>query len=297
MSLFSTEKWIAKYNGQLCGKRVVLFGASGGLGSVLCQYILQLGGELVTVDRNPKKSADLRRTLEEKFPGSKIDSLIADLEDMNSVKQLVADLKHIGVDIIIHNAGAYNIPRQLCDTGYDNVFQINFISPYYITESLISHLAERNGRVVVVGSIAHNYAKSDALDVDFRTRSQASLAYGNAKRYWMYSAFGLAKIHTDVKFAVVHPGIAFTNITAHYPKWLFWIIKNPMKLIFMPPKRAALSIVEGMFEDVPIGSWIGPRIFQVWGKPSVRELHTATKIEQNHICKTAKRIYMQIQRS
>ena len=297
MCLLNTEKYLRKFAGKLQGKRVVLFGASGGLGTELCRYILQLGGELVTVDRNPQKSADLRRMLKDEFPDSKVCPLIADLEDITSVRQLVEDLKNIGVDMLIHNAGAYSIPRRICDTGYDNVFQINFVSPYYITKSLIQHLSERNGRVVVVGSIAHNYSKTDPVDVDFRFRQQASLAYGNAKRYWMYSAFGLSRNKSGVKFSVAHPGIAFTNITAHYPVWLFRIIKYPMKFIFMHPKHAALSIVYGMLQDVPDGCWVGPCIFDVWGKPSVKKLHTATVQEQAYICDTAKQIYMQIQGS
>ena len=41
--------------------------------------------------------------------------------------------------------------------------------------------------------------------------------------------------------------LTFTNITAHCPKLIFAIIKYPMKIIFMKPRKAALSIVAKLF--------------------------------------------------
>ena len=193
---------------------------------------------------------------------------------MESVKSATVKLKGESPDIFIHNAGAYSIPRKICDSGYDNVFQINFVSPYYMIKELIPTLEEREGRVVVVGSIAHNYSKTDASDVDFRTRKAASKVYGNAKRYLMYSILALAKTTEKVKFSVVHPGITFTNITAHYPKLIFMIIKHPMKVIFMKPSVAALSILLPIFKDVGEYCWCGPAFFDVWGRPAIRRLGT-----------------------
>ena len=114
---------------------------------------------------------------------------------------------------------------------------------------LLPVLRERGGRVVAVGSIAHNYSETDPADVDFSSRTRASRVYGNAKRYLMFSLYGLFENESNVSLAVCHPGITFTNITAHYPKAVFAIIKNPMKVIFMKPERACLSIVRGVFEE------------------------------------------------
>ena len=194
-------------------------------------------------------------------------------------------------DVLIHNAGAYSIPRCLCDTGYDNVFQINFVSPYYMTCRLLPRLRERGGRVVAVGSIAHNYSVTDADDVDFRTRKKASLVYGNAKRYLMYALHELFRDEREATLAVAHPGITFTNITAHYPPLLFALIKHPMKVIFMSPRRAALSIVRGVFEMSPYRTWIGPVLLDVWGLPRVKKLRTAKDEEIERIDRVAREIY------
>jgi len=279
---------------RLEGKNIALFGSTGGIGKELCRYILEFDGNLILVNRSEEKTIQLEQELKEAFPKAQIEWIIADLEEMESVKKACDELQRLGADILIHNAGAYSIPRKTCSTGYDNVFQINFVSPYYITNQLMPYLEEKKGRVVVVGSIAHNYSRTDEEDIDFVTRTKASLVYGNAKRYLMFSMLELSKAHTDVKFAITHPGITFTNITNHYPKLIFMLIKHPMKWIFMKPRKAALSILQGLFEETECYEWIGPRFFNVWGKPSKKTLRTCGKEEIEKIEQNARKILARI---
>lgn len=287
------EKWLEGYKNELCGKRVALFGSTGGIGKELCRYILRLGGTLLTVDRNPQRAAVLKSTLKAEFPDGEIINLTADLENFCDVKRICGELTENKADIIIHNAGAYSIPRKKLSTGLDNVFQINFAAPYYITRILLPYLDSCGGRVVLVGSVAHNYSKTDIADLDFSTRKKASLVYGNAKRYLMFATPALFE-NSNAKIAVTHPGITFTNITAHYPKWLFAIIKHPMKVIFMPPRSAALSILEGCFKETEPMEWIGPAVFDVWGKPLKRRVKTCAESEYAQILSSADMLFTQL---
>lgn len=246
------------------------------------------------VDRNPEKAALLRKKLLNKAPYSVITNLSVDLSEIASVKQVCSQLCDTDIDFLIHNAGAYKIPRKICSTGLDNIFQINFASPYFITRQLMPVLAKRQGKVIVVGSIAHTYSKTDPNDVDFATRKPVSLVYGNAKRYLMFSMFQLSREQPQLKLAVVHPGITVTNITAHYPKLLYTIIKYPMKLIFMSPKNAALNIIEGFFHTPHFCHWIGPRFFNLWGLPAIKKLKTCSQEEILQISQKAKEIYLKL---
>ena len=114
-------------------------------------------------------------------------------------------------------------------------------------------------------------------DIDFSTRDNASLVYGNAKRILTLALFMLFK--SNKHLSIVHPGITVTNITAHFPKHIYAIIKYPMKLIFMPVKKAALSVLCGLFNSTNTGEWIGPRLFNVWGLPRKKELKSFTYCE------------------
>ncbi len=288
------EKWLRINTKSLEGKTVAVTGTTGGLGRELCRYIAMLGGSLILLDRDQTRSERFERELRAEFPDISVERIPLQLEDMDSVRSAAEELKDRELYAFIHNAGAYAIPRHTCSTGYDNVFSINFLSPYYIIKELLPTLRKSSGRAVVVGSIAHRYSATDPDDVDFRTRKKASLVYGNAKRYLMFALFELFRGETEAGLSVVHPGITFTNITAHYPKLIFAVIKHPMKIIFMKPRRAALSILSGLFDESGYLEWIGPRYFDVWGLPKKRTLRSVSIDERERIFSTAERLYEEL---
>ena len=290
------KNWLAKNTTSLHGKLIAVTGSTGGIGLELCRYLAELGADLVLLNRSRTKSETQKNALTNEFPNCHVICLDVDLEEISSVKYATKMLKTLPVDVLIHNAGAYSIPRRTCETGYDNVFQINFVSPYYIIRELLPLLRERRGRVIAVGSIAHNYSEIDPNDMDFSTYRAASKVYGNAKRHLMYGLAELLGEETDVSLAITHPGITFTNITAHYPKVIFAIIKHPMKVIFMKPKKAALCVLKGLFEGTGSDFWIGPRWFGVWGAPKKKALKTATTEERKEIAARAERIYQGVKK-
>lgn len=287
-----TEKWIEKHTESLFGKTVALSGSTGGIGRELCLHLASLGASLVLLDRNEARSREWGEKLRERFPDLSVEHIRVDMEDIGAVARACDALCEMEIDFLILNAGAYHIPRHKCSTGYDNVFQINFVSPYYMARRLLPLIKERGGRVVAVGSIAHNYSLTDMSDVDFSTRTRASRAYGNAKRFLMFSLLGLDEYVGTV--AIAHPGITFTNITAHYPKLIFAVIKHPMKVIFMKPRKASLSIISALFCQCGRNEWIGPRFFDIWGIPEKKALKTCKDAEKRNILEKTERIYEKI---
>jgi len=288
------EQWIRKNTASLRGKTVALTGSTGGLGQALCRHLAGLEANLILLDRNPQKAAIADEGLLSEYPALSIRRIPLDLEDMGSVRAAAEALKSLPVDALILNAGAYKIPRRSCALGLDNVFQINFAAPYYLVRELMPLLRERRGKVIAVGSIAHRYSATDPRDVDFSGRARASLVYGNAKRYLMWSLFDLFRGEREARLAVVHPGITFTNITSHYPKPIFALIKYPMKVIFMSTKKASLSILAGVFQDCGDQHWIGPCVFDVWGYPKRRPLRSVTGEEGDAIAARAREIYRRL---
>ena len=288
------DKWLSKNTVSLSGRTVAISGSTGGLGKHICRYLAALGARLILLDRNRERSEANKAALEEEFPGVSVSLIRLDLVDINSVREATERLQEIEPDFLIHNAGAYSIPRCVSNSGYDNVYTINFASPYYMVRELFPTLRKRKGRVVVVGSIAHNYSKINEADVDFAGVKQASKVYGNAKRYLMFSLYELFENESEATLSVTHPGITFTNITAHYPKVIFALIKHPMKVIFMKAEKAALSIVKGLFDRTEYHTWYGPRVFDVWGLPSKKKLRTCSTSESARIAEIADNVYLDI---
>lgn len=279
------DTWLKENTHSLRGKTIVVSGSTGGLGRPLCAYLADLGADLILLDRNSALSSDHRKQLLVRRPDISVECVPIQLDDPASVRSAAETLKKYPVDIFISNAGAYSIPRKTCTSGYDNVFQINFVSPYILISELLPTLRKRHGRVVAVGSIAHRYSRPDPSDIDFSTRHKSSLVYGNSKRYLMLVLAEMFRNEPDVGFSITHPGITFTNITAHYPKLIFAIIKRPMKIIFPKPDLACLSILRGVFEDTQGEEWIGPRFFDIWGTPKKKKLRATDPRELEYFRK------------
>ena len=286
-------KWMDKNTVSLAGKTVAISGATGGIGQELCRLLARLGASLLLLDRNQTKSAALEVDLYSEFPGIQIGRIPLDLEDMGCVRAVARRLEQAPPDVLILNAGIYQVPRYRCSTGLDNVFQVNFASPYYLVRTLMPVMQERGGKVVAVGSIAHTNSPTDPEDIDFSRREKSSLVYGNSKRFLMYALYEL--FNGKPGLAVTHPGITLTNISAHHPPLIFKLIKGPMKVIFMSPRMASLSILRGVFEDCGKNEWIGPRWFNIWGTPQKQRLNSCTPEEAGWIFETAERIFEKLE--
>ena len=282
-----SDTWIKQNMPSMAGKTVAISGATGGIGQELCRHLASLGASLLLLDRNSERSNACIAKLKIDFPTLNARHLRLDLADFDTVKAVTEELLKSTPDYLIFNAGAYHVPHYTTSVGHDNVFQINFLSPYYMARTLLPAVKARGGRIVAVGSIAHNYSHIDINDVEFLTRSQSAKVYGNAKRFLMFSLFGLDESET---VAVAHPGITLTNITAHYPKVIYALIKHPMKVIFMSPRRASLSILAAMVRNAEKNEWFGPSLFDVWGLPKKKPLRTCSAEEAADICKIAEKL-------
>ena len=284
------KKWLSENTCSLKGKTVAISGSTGGIGKELCKFFCSLSADLILIDRNKARSDALKESLLEEFPNISLKAYYVDLENISAVRELAKALQNETIDYLVLNAGAYKIPRRKGENGFENAFNINFVSPYILADALLPQIKARGGKLIAVGSIAHNYSKIDVNDVDFATRKAPSKIYGNAKRFLMYSLWSREEYRDTVNIA--HPGIAVTNITSHYPKVIYAIIKYPMKIIFMSPKKASLSILYALFTETKKNEWIGPRVFDVWGLPRKKTLKTCSQEEAEKISELSKEIYL-----
>ena len=286
------EKWLNKNCHNLKGKRVVVTGATGGLGREICDYLARLEADITLACRNKNLADGLAEDLKTKYPNINVDFVALDLSSLDSVKSCIEELKkYNGIDILINNAGVYNVPLKTLDSGYNNVFQINFVYTYYLTKQLLSELEKKeNSTCITLGSVAHNYSQIDVEDIDFSTRKKSSKIYGNSKRYLMFSLYELFRT-SKVNLAIVHPGVTLTNMTNHYPKAINWLVKIGIKLVFPTPKNATRSIIYGTNRATGYHEWIGPSVFNVWGSPKLSKLKTCSETESKQIFELAEKIY------
>ena len=123
-------------------RKIAITGSTGGLGSILSEDLARLGHELIFVDRNPKKSQKNADRIRANVPDAKIAFVQCDLASDESVRAAAKELSVLRPDTLILGSGIYNVPIFKCESGFNNVFQVNFLSQYRLAKFLTEECAE-----------------------------------------------------------------------------------------------------------------------------------------------------------
>ena len=289
------KKWLKDNTKDLKNKTIILTGSTGGLGQEIANFLGMLNANIILADRDFKKRFKIKKKILKKYNIS-VKQIKLDLQNLDSVTNFITEVKKQNINAIIHNAGVYNLPTN-DEQNYYIINKVNYLMPYYITKSLLPELKKSSlARVVVVGSIAYEYAKFNPCDPEYLMCKKPNKIYGNSKRCLIYSMFELFKNEKSVKLSIVQPGVTPTNITRHFPKFVRGIIKLPMKMVFNSPKKSSLCVIKGLFEDLNYNEWIGPKYFGVWGKPKKSSLKQISNEEILQIFQDAEENYNLIEK-
>ncbi|WP_018608929.1 SDR family oxidoreductase [Uliginosibacterium gangwonense] len=138
----------------LQGSKILVLGASGGIGSAVAYELAKAGAALTLVGRQRESLKRLAKTLEQEV--ASVNILTGDLvADAPGVAQ-AAIRAATGIDMLINCAGmqvfGFSNDEQPQDTA--RLFATNVIGPIQLTNALLPHMLERRqGRIVHVGSI------------------------------------------------------------------------------------------------------------------------------------------------
>ncbi len=132
--------------------KVLITGASSGIGLSMARYMATLGHNLILVGRNKKKLEQLQNELE---VNSQI--IIADLRDITKVKEVYVMTKNENIDILINNAGFGDFGK-FYETDLNNeidMINTNIIAVHLLTKLFLRDMQKRNsGYILNVASSA-----------------------------------------------------------------------------------------------------------------------------------------------
>jgi NAD(P)-dependent dehydrogenase (short-subunit alcohol dehydrogenase family) len=138
----------------LKGKRILLTGASSGIGEAAAEKFARRGATVVAVARRK----ELLDALVDRIGGD-ARALPCDLSDLDAVDELVAKVEHDlgGVDILINNAGK-SIRRPLAESldrwhDVDRTMALNYYSPLRLIRGIAPGMIERgDGHIINVST-------------------------------------------------------------------------------------------------------------------------------------------------
>ena len=139
-------------------KRILVTGASSGIGREVAKKIGEAGGTVLLVARTREKLEQLASEVEE--AGGTAHVHPADLSDMDDIERLADEIveQHGGVDVLINNAGR-SIRRSVKASyerfhDYERTMQLNYFGAVRLILKLLPGMRERGrGHIINVSSI------------------------------------------------------------------------------------------------------------------------------------------------
>lgn len=139
------------------GKRILVTGASSGIGRALAIRLAKLGASVLLVARSEDKLAELVREI--RLNGGDARAYPCDLTDEQDVAALIATLgQEPPIDVLVNNAGR-SIRRSLARSfdrlhDFERTMQLNYFGALRITLGLLPRMQkERNGHIIHISSV------------------------------------------------------------------------------------------------------------------------------------------------
>jgi len=229
------------------GKICMVTGATAGIGQATAQALAQQGATVVVVARDAEKATRTVAHIQRETGNRDVQWLLADLSEQTQLRRLAREFKqrYPRLDVLINNAGAFFLTRQLSADGIEMTFAVNHLSVFLLTHLLLDTLqASAPARVVNVASTSHRGARIDFEDLQGERKYRGMRAYGQAKLAMVLFTYELARRleGTGVTVNALHPGFVATNIGQNNG-WLFKLISPLMKLIARRPEKGAQTSI------------------------------------------------------
>ena len=141
------------------GKRVIVTGATSGIGKEAARELVRRGAKVGIVGRNPERTEKAAAEL------GASEVFIADLAELGDVRRVAGEIasRWPELHVLVNNAGINATIRQRTSDGFDPMVATNLLAPLLLTTLLLDPLrAGAPSRVVNVASEAHRMA--DRLD-------------------------------------------------------------------------------------------------------------------------------------
>ncbi|NJE61664.1 SDR family NAD(P)-dependent oxidoreductase [Thermococcus sp. 21S7] len=133
-------------------KTALVTGATGGIGKLLVEGLVEKGYLVIAVGRSRERLKGLKSL-------GNVEYIVADFRDRNSPERISGALRELGIgklDLLINNAGFALRKPLLGHSGDDleGVFRVNAVAPIELTRELLPFLGSGSTVVFVISGVA-----------------------------------------------------------------------------------------------------------------------------------------------
>jgi NAD(P)-dependent dehydrogenase (short-subunit alcohol dehydrogenase family) len=226
-------------------KIALITGATDGIGKAIAKTLADHGYRIILAARNAVKAEAVIAEITASNPATRLEPIVADLSSLPQVDRLTRAVleRYDRLDVLINNAGVVMPNRQVTTDGFETTFQVNYLSPFILTNSLLPLLrASGAGRIINLSSSVYSLGKFNPALVRDAGRYSAITTYATTKLYLLLFTKSLAeRIGAKITANAMHPGIVRTNMsmnTEGFPA-IFKIISALALPFAITPEKAA----------------------------------------------------------
>jgi len=249
--------------GNLHGKRIIVTGATNGVGLATARSLARAGAQVILAVRNLELGAQRAAEM-----GGDTTVIKLDLADQASVRAFPS-LFDGDVDILINNAGVVAQHRTDTVDGFETMMGTNFLGPFALTNLLFSRV---RSQIINVGSDAHRTATIAFDDPHLRLRKWSALSgYGRSKLAVMLWGLELDRrlrvADSPVSTFLTHPGWVASNLSNVSDDRLMaafhTVVQASANVLANDIDAGAAPTLYCITEPIPPGSYVG--IDSRWG--------------------------------
>lgn len=258
-----TSDWSPSRLGNLTGKRIIVTGATSGVGLATARALTHAGAHVILAVRNIELGAQRAAEM-----GGSTEVVKLDLADQTSVRAFPG-LFDGDVDILINNAGLVAQSRTETVDGFETTMGTNFLGPFALTNLLFDRV---RSQIINVGSDAHKTATIAFDDPHLRSRKWSAFpAYGRSKLAVMLWGLELDRrlrtAGSPIITQLTHPGWVASNLSNVSDKRVMsafhTVVKSAANVFANDIDAGAAPTLYCITEPIPPGSYVG--IDSRWG--------------------------------
>ena len=196
--------------GRFSSKRVLITGATGGIGQALAHAFYQEGAHLCLSGRNPKVLQELYTTFQ---PRCSVWPL--ELGDSSATTTMVEQIATTegGIDILINNGGLTQdgFFFRMKDEQWDEVIKVNLTGSFYLSREVSKQMMrKKSGRIINIASIVGCSGNP----------GQANYSASKAGVIALTKTMALELARWNITANAIAPGYIDTSMTQHLPETL-----------------------------------------------------------------------------
>ena len=214
--------------------KVLITGASSGIGREIALYLSDLGYDIIVVARNELALKDIQREVK-----TKVEVVSMDLTDRENVWKLHEMYKNEPIEVLVNNAG-FGVHGLVTETNLEKdleLIDLNITALHMLTKLFLKDMKKRNlGYILNVSSIAGFL--SGPLMAEYYASKNFVLSYTKA----IYTE--LKKEGSEVHISALCPGPTKTNFNK--------VAKVDFRMKSYSAEYVAEYGINKMFEEKPV---------------------------------------------